>query len=72
MESLATLNLLSRYGKKAADNRERHHGAARTGPGLPARLASVARAAWSLLKACAELYGIACFIDWLLKLSDLV
>ena len=42
------------------------------GPRLPARLASVARAAWSLLKACAELYGIACFIDWLLKLSDLV
>lgn len=42
------------------------------GPGLPARLVSVARAAWSLLKACAELYGIACFIDWLLKLSDLV
>lgn len=41
-------------------------------PAALSRLASVAHASWTLLKACAELWGIGCFLSWLLEIANLV
>ncbi|WP_217951928.1 hypothetical protein [Adlercreutzia caecimuris] len=36
------------------------------------RLTSAVRVLWALLKFCAELYGIGCFLVWLLEIANLV
>lgn len=39
---------------------------------LPLRLAAIYRLSWRILKACAELYGIGCFLGWLLEIANLI